>query len=308
MDTTLPSADSQYEESSRLNKYLASCGVGSRRKCDQLIQSSEVIVNGKVCTDLSSKVSDEDFVKIDNKRVVRKEIMTILFNKPRGCVCTKNDELKRDTIYEYIPPNLRHLNHVGRLDQDSEGLLILTNDGDLAQKLAHPSLSIEKEYLVTVNQAYGNEALDQMLKGIFMGTGMGRGKAKSVKRLSPRRLLVVLETGTKRQIRMMCKVLHLNVIKLVRIRIGSVVTSGLESGRWTELGEEDIEMLQINPKSAPNGYRTKPNKISATGYKGVKNATKTTGRRTGKEAPRKSNKAPSSSNKPYKHKNKNRSK
>ena len=153
MDTTPHSSAPDYEDSARLNKYLASCGVGSRRKCDQLIQSGEVIINGKVCTDLSTQVSDDDFVKIDNKRVVRKEITTVLFNKPRGCVCTKNDELKRDTIYEYLPPTLRHLNHVGRLDQDSEGLLVLTNDGDLAQKLAHPSLKTEKEYLVTVNNS-----------------------------------------------------------------------------------------------------------------------------------------------------------
>ncbi len=246
-----------YEEF-RLNRYLASCGIDSRRKCDQLIQDGLVQVNGYVCTDLSQQVSDKDFVKIEGKRVQPKEIKTIIFNKPRGCVCTKNDELKRDTIYEFIPPTLRHLNHVGRLDQDSEGLIVLTNDGDLAQRLAHPSLKVEKEYLVTTNQAYDNDVLDTFLRGVFIGKGMPRAKAKSVKRLSPRRMLVTLETGMKRQIRLMCKALHLNVVKLVRVRIGMIIDTGLEAGRWAELSEEDIEMLQTNPKEQLKGYRSTP--------------------------------------------------
>lgn len=246
-----------YEEF-RLNRYLASCGIDSRRKCDQLIQDGLVQINGYVCTDLSQKVTDKDFVKIEGKRVQPKQIKTIIFNKPRGCVCTKNDELKRDTIYDFIPPTLRHLNHVGRLDQDSEGLIILTNDGDLAQRLAHPSLKVEKEYLVTTNQAYDNDVLDTFLRGVFIGKGMPRAKAKSVKRLSPRRMLITLETGMKRQIRLMCKALHLNVAKLVRVRIGMIIDTGLESGRWAELSEEDIEMLQTNPKEQSKGHRSSP--------------------------------------------------
>lgn len=246
-----------YEEF-RLNRYLASCGIDSRRKCDQLIQDGLVQVNGYACTDLSQKVSDKDFVKVEGKRVQPKQIQTIIFNKPRGCVCTKNDELERDTIYEFIPPTLGHLNHVGRLDQDSEGLLVLTNDGDLAQRLAHPSLKVEKEYLVTTNQAFDNDVLDAFLRGIFIGKGMPRAKAKSVKRLSPRRMLVTLETGMKRQIRLMCKALHLNVVKLVRVRIGMIIDTGLEPGRWAELSEEDIEMLQTNPKEQSKGHRSTP--------------------------------------------------
>ena len=101
----------------RLNKYLASCGIGSRRKCDELIKKGDVIVNGKVCTDLSTTVTFDDFVKIGNARVLPKETTTILLNKPKGLVCTKDDELKRETIYELLPPNMRHLNHVGRLDR-----------------------------------------------------------------------------------------------------------------------------------------------------------------------------------------------
>ncbi len=272
------------DESIRLNKYLASCGVGSRRKCDEMIQEGLVIVNGAVCKDMGTKVTAEDFVKIDKKRVQPKETITILFNKPRGCVCTKNDELDRDTIYEYIPPTLRHLNHVGRLDQDSEGLLVLTNDGELAQTLTHPKLKTEKEYLVTVNQAFSSEALDQLLKGVYMGPGMGRGKAKAVKRLSPRRFLVTLETGMKRQIRMMCKALHLQVVKLVRVRIGMIVGTGLDTGRWTELDAEDIQMLQTNPKTLSAGHRSKPfaTKGGKAGKKSARRQPKTNSRSTPK--------------------------
>jgi pseudouridine synthase len=266
-----------YEEF-RLNRYLASCGIDSRRKCDQLIQDGLVQLNGYTCTDLSQKVSDKDFVKIDGKRVQPKQVKTIIFNKPRGCVCTKNDELQRDTIYEFIPPTLRHLNHVGRLDQDSEGLIVLTNDGDLAQRLAHPSQSVEKEYLVTTNQAYENDVLDAFLRGVFIGKGMPRAKAKSVKRLSPRRMLVTLETGMKRQIRLMCKALNLNVVRLVRVRIGMIIDTGLETGRWAELSEEDIQMLQTNPKEQSKGHRSSPVKAKKAARRAPPKAARSTPR------------------------------
>ncbi len=252
-------------EEFRLNRYLASCGIDSRRKCDQLIQDGLVQVNGYVCTDLSKKVSIQDFVKIDGKRILPKQLKTIIFNKPKGCVCTKQDELERETIYDYLPPTLRHLNHVGRLDQDSEGLIVLTNDGDLAQRLAHPSLKVEKEYLVTLSQSYDSEVLDTFLRGVFIGKGMPRAKAKSVKRLSPRRMLITLETGMKRQIRLMCKALNLNVVKLVRIRIGMIIDTGLEPGRWAELSDEDIQMLQTNPKEQSKGHRSSAVKAKKAG-------------------------------------------
>ena len=277
---------SQSEQGIRLNKYLASCGVGSRRKCDELIKKGNIVVNGKVCTDLSTAVTEDDFVKIGNSRVLPRETTTILLNKPKGLVCTKDDELERETIYELLPPNMRHLNHVGRLDRDSEGLLVMTNDGDLAQELSHPKKKIEKEYLVTVNQAFSNEVLDQFLKGIW--TGEAKAFAKSVKRLSPRRFLIVLETGQKRQIRMMCKAAHLQVVKLVRLRIGLITGAGLEPGRFSELDTHDTDLLQRNPKP-DRSYRTRSDVKAST--------TKRTKRKTAsKRAP----KSTQRSNKSYK--------
>lgn len=257
-----PEEEPKQETGTRLNKYLASCGIGSRRKCDEMIKKGSVIVNGKICVDLSTSVNEDDFVKIGRNRVLPRDTTTILLHKPKGLICTKDDELKRETIYELLPPNMRHLNHVGRLDQDSEGLLVMTNDGDLAQELSHPKLKIQKEYLVTVNQAFDNDVLDRFLKGIW--TGDAKMHAKAVKRLSPRRFLIILETGLKRQIRMMCKAAHLNVTKLVRIRIGLVTGGGLEPGRFSELDAHDIDLLKRNPKHLEGNYRLAGAKTSAS--------------------------------------------
>jgi 16S rRNA U516 pseudouridylate synthase RsuA-like enzyme len=119
-------------EGIRLNKFLASCGVGSRRKCDGLIQTGRIEVNGQPCVNLGTRVTDADAVRLDGKRVKPKAATVIALHKPRGFVCTRKDELGRETIYSLLPERLRQLHHVGRLDLDSEGLLILTNDGDLS--------------------------------------------------------------------------------------------------------------------------------------------------------------------------------
>lgn len=228
-------------EGVRLNKFLASCGVGSRRKCDELIQSGRVEVNGNPCLNMGTRIASGDHVRLDGKRLTPKETITVAFHKPRGFVCTREDELGRETIYDLLPVGLRILHHVGRLDLDSEGLLILTNDGDLSQELMHPSKSVEKEYLVTANQAFENEHLDKFLEGIY--TPDGKLKAKSIERLSPRRIKVVLDHGAKRQIRVMFDSLGYQVTKLLRVRIGGLWLGDLEPGRWAILNRKEIEML-----------------------------------------------------------------
>ena len=140
-------------EGARLNKFLASCGIGSRRACDALIQRGGITINGESCDNPATRVQEDDVVRLEGKRVSPRQTATILFKKPRGYVCSKQDELGRATIYELLPPKFQHLNHVGRLDRDSEGLLILTNDGDLANRLTHPSNKVEKEYRVTLTSA-----------------------------------------------------------------------------------------------------------------------------------------------------------
>ncbi|BCU76168.1 pseudouridine synthase [Luteolibacter sp. LG18] len=236
------------EEGIRLNKFLASCGIGSRRGCDEFIQTGRVEVNGHSCTNPGMRIGPEDHVKVDGRRVVTKTPVVVVFHKPRGFVCTKEDELGRETIYQFLPPGLHHLHHVGRLDRDSEGLLILTNDGDLTQKLMHPSKSMEKEYHVTSNQPFENPHLDQFLVGIY--TPEGKLKAKSIERQSARRIKIVLEHGAKRQIRVMFEAMGYQVTKLLRVRIGSLWLGDLEPGDFQQLNATEIGMLLKNPKAA----------------------------------------------------------
>lgn len=228
-------------EGTRLNKYLASCAVGSRRKCDELIQAGRVEVNGNPCINMGTRISPGDHVRVDGKRVTPKETVTVAFHKPRGFVCTREDELGRETIYDLLPEGLKSLHHVGRLDRDSEGLLILTNDGDLSQQLMHPSKAVEKEYLVTADQAFENVHLDKFLEGIY--TPEGKLKAKAIERLSPRRIKVVLDHGAKRQIRVMFDSLGYQVTKLLRVRVGGLWLGDLEPGRWAILNRKEIAML-----------------------------------------------------------------
>lgn len=228
-------------EGVRLNKYLASCGIGSRRACDDLIATGRVDVNGAPCVKLATRVTETDSVRVDGKRVFPKEEIVVIFHKPRGYVCTRSDELGRETIYSLLPVSLHALHHVGRLDTDSEGMLILTNDGDLSQQLMHPSKSVEKEYLVTSNQAFENAHLDQFLAGVF--TEEGKLKAKRIERISARRIKVVLDHGAKRQIRVMFEALGYQVTKLLRVRIGNLWLGDLETGRWAVLNAKEVKML-----------------------------------------------------------------
>ena len=246
-------------EGIRLNKFLASCGVGSRRKCDELIQSGRIEVNGQPCLNLGTRVTDADAVRVDGKRVKPKAALVVALHKPRGFVCSRSDELGRDTIYALLPERLRKLHHVGRLDLDSEGLLILTNDGDLSQRLMHPSQSVEKEYLVTADQAFQGEHLDQFLEGIH--TPEGKLRAKAIERMSPRRIKVILDHGAKRQIRIMFEALGYKVVKLLRVRIGALWLGDLEPGAHAILQAAEIDMLLGN-EARPTARREpkKPSK------------------------------------------------
>lgn len=228
-------------EGVRLNKYLASCGIGSRRACDALIVSGRIELNGSPVVKLATRVTETDSVRFDGKRVFPKEEIVVVFHKPRGFVCTRKDELGRKTIYDLLPPSMQNLHHVGRLDSDSEGMLIMTNDGDLSQKLMHPSKSVEKEYLVTSNQAFENAHLDQFLAGIF--TDEGKLKAKEIERISARRIKIILDHGAKRQIRVMFETLGYQVTKLLRVRIGKLWLGDLEPSRWAILTQKEIELL-----------------------------------------------------------------
>ena len=186
-----------------------------------------------------------DILRVEGKRVSPKRTTTVLLKKPKGYVCSKHDELARATIYELLPPKFSHLNHVGRLDRDSEGLLVLTNDGDLANRLTHPSNKVEKEYRVTLTKSVDYAVLKKLVTGVQ--TPEGYARAKSARRLSPRRVSIILETGLKRQIREMFKTLEYEVEKLFRIRIGRLTDPDLRPGRWRYLEHHEVELLSLEP-------------------------------------------------------------
>ena len=262
-------------ETTRLNKYLAACGVDSRRGCDALILEGRVEVNGHPCLKPGTQVKEGDHVRVDGKRVTMLRTTTILFNKPRGLVCSKDDELGRETIYSLLPVAMQHLHHVGRLDADSEGLLLLTNDGDLTQKLMHPRNKVEKEYLVTSNQPYLQEHLDLFLSGVY--SKEGKLSAKSLRRMSARRISMVLDQGAKRQIRVMHEALGYQVLKLVRVRIGTLWGGDLEVGRFQLLGPEEILKACTNPETVAPKSIVRKNVIATakkTARKSAQPATK----------------------------------
>ncbi len=234
------------EGSVRLNKFLASCGYESRRAADRLIEEGRVEVNGKKVDTPGLRVMPTDFVKVDGRHATPKEEVTILLNKPRGYVCSREAQGAIGTVYDLLPPKYRYANYTGRLDADSEGLIIFTNNGVLSQNIAHPSGGIEKEYWVTLDQAFDSSVLLQLLKGVRIPEG--QAKAKYVSRLSARRACVVLEQGLKRQVRQMFACLGLRVRKLVRVRIGSLWGGDLEPGHCTLLTPEQIAEATTNPR------------------------------------------------------------
>lgn len=238
-----------------MNKYLASCGVASRRACDELIANGHVEINGRPCISPGAKVKEGDHVKLDGKRITVLRHTTILLNKPRGLVCTREDEFQRETIYALLPAALQHLHHVGRLDAESEGLLLLTNDGELTQKLMHPSNKVEKEYLVTANQPFLPEHLDLFLTGVY--TKEGKLSAKALRRESSRRISMILDQGAKRQIRVMLDTLSYQVTKLVRVRIGSLWGGDLDVGRHAILDDDTIRLAVTNPRTMSGKWQTR---------------------------------------------------
>lgn len=232
----------------RLNKYLAECGVASRRGADQVIADGRVKINGKTVTELGTRVNiyndtvavDEVICKPNNKSVV------IMFNKPKGCVTTTSDEKGRKTIYDYIDITSPRLFPIGRLDYDSEGLLLLTNDGNLANKITHPSYEITKTYLVKVAGEMPEHKLAQLRKGVMVdGSLTKRSKVKLLEfKDGISRLEVTISEGRNRQVRKMFQAVEREVIFLKRVAIGDLRLGGLSRGGYRYLNEYELEYLK----------------------------------------------------------------
>ena len=225
----------------RLNRFLASAGIGSRRKCDQLIAEGRVTINGQVCTNFSAQPGPRDHVKVRGKLVHANLPVTIALNKPAGFVCTCSDPNARDTIFDLLPAKLPRLFNVGRLDVSSEGLLILTNNGDLAQRLSHPRFKVEKEYEVTLDKKWDAALAPKLLRGIFLDGK--RAQIAKLRPITPIKLRVVLRQGINRQIRRMFEAIDYRVKNLTRIRIGEIRLGELPSGHCRPLSKREIDSL-----------------------------------------------------------------
>jgi 23S rRNA pseudouridine2605 synthase len=225
----------------RLNRFLAAAGLGSRRGCEELIRTGRVTINGTVCIDLATTVNEDDSVKVNGKLIHRDKPLYIVLNKPPGYLCTAADERERRTIFDLMPKNWPRLFNVGRLDKESEGLLILTDDGDLALKLTHPRYKIDKEYEVILDRAFDIEQREKLLKGVFI-EGV-RAKAEAINRIAPNRLKIVLRQGIKRQIRLMFLTVGYEVKQLCRIRIGPLRLD-VPCGQWRFLTAQEVKNLR----------------------------------------------------------------
>jgi 23S rRNA pseudouridine2605 synthase len=225
----------------RLNRFLALAAVSSRRGAEEYIREGRVTVNGEPSTDLATQVSPDDRVQVDGRLVRVQEFVYVLFNKPAGFITTRSDEKLRKTIFDLLPERLRNLSHVGRLDRESEGLLILTNDGDLAFRITHPKFKLEKEYLVTLDREFQPEDAAKTRKGVYLSEG--RARFDAIHKINPYQVRVVLTQGLKRQVRRVLAALNYKVKRLQRTRIGPLTVRDLGPGEIRLLSKQEIDSL-----------------------------------------------------------------
>ncbi len=232
----------------RLQKFLAESGVASRRKSEQLIADGKVRVNGKVAQ-IGDKVNPKkDTVTVSGKKIVKtKEFTYILLHKPRGFITTMSDEMDRKCVAELIKDVPARVYPVGRLDRDSEGMLLFTNDGEFANAMTHPTKHVPKTYRVTVRPSISDEQITQLTTGIVIDDRKtAPAQVRVVTKEEGRVVLeIILYEGRNRQIRKMCEAVGLEVARLKRTAIGSIKLGMLKQGAWRELSDDEVRKLMI---------------------------------------------------------------
>jgi 23S rRNA pseudouridine2605 synthase len=231
----------------RLQKILAHAGVGSRRHCEDLITAGRVLVDGRVVRELGTRVDPEkQKITVDGEPVRAERPVYWLVNKPRGYLCTNRDPARRPLALDLVPQVDQRVYTVGRLDEDSEGLLLLTNDGDLAFRLMHPRFGVEKTYQVLVAGFPNKEDVEKLLKGVWLAEG--HVKAQSVKRMKSQKectwLRIVLSEGKNREIRRMLARLNHKVLRLKRTALGPVELGHLAPGKARKLTGPELTALR----------------------------------------------------------------
>ena len=228
----------------RINKYLAAAGVASRRECDKMISDGKVKINGRVA-ELGTEVGGEDEVFVNGNKVTIKKNEYYLLNKPKGYICSVSDDKGRKTVMDLMPQGAGRIYPVGRLDYDSEGLLIMTTDGELAQKLTHPSNEVPKTYLVKVEGTVTETALNPLRSGIEIdGYVTKKCKAHIVEtNKAYTKIHITITEGKNREIRKMFATIGKEVMLLKRIKIGEISLRGLDRGSYRKLTVQEIDYL-----------------------------------------------------------------
>ncbi len=247
----------------RINKYLSEAGYCSRREADKLIDQGRVTINGEI-PEMGTKISQDDIVRVDGKPISKKEDdhVYIAFNKPVGIVCTTDAGVEKDNIIDYINYPKR-IFPIGRLDKASEGLIFLTNDGDIVNKILRARNNHEKEYVVTVNKPISSTFIDRMSMGIPILDTVT--KKCEVERLGNYDFRIVLTQGLNRQIRRMCESLGYEVTSLKRVRIMNV-SLDVPVGEWRDLTEEELQTINEMVSTSSKTYEAPPAKVKNPKY------------------------------------------
>ncbi len=236
----------------RLNKAIADCGLCSRRAADKLISEGKVKVNGRIVVDFSVLVDPKsDRLVVAGKKISAVEHQYVILHKPKSIVSTCQDEFRRKNILDLLPRDLRHLKPAGRLDYDSSGLLLLTNDGALINKLTHPTHGVEKTYQVTVAGKLTAQAMDQLKSGMDLKEAKTKSAQVRLIKDDERQSIIeiAIKEGKNRQIRRMCAQLGLPVVALVRTAVSKLQLGGLAEGKWRHLTKEELIRLQKEIKA-----------------------------------------------------------
>ena len=235
-----------HQEAIRLNRYLSLAGVGSRRKNDELILSGVVKVNGKVVQELGVKVDPlTDRVTVQGKPVsIQQKSYYLLFNKPKDCITTLSDERGRTTVMDYVKVRER-IYPIGRLDRNTTGVLLLTNDGDLAHALTHPKHEIERVYRVRLERGILDEDLKKLRRGVRLEDGLAvPDRAETIPGTKRTEIVMSLREGKNREVRRMIEALGYDVKNLERIAFAGLTTEGVPRGRWRNLTRTEVNHLK----------------------------------------------------------------
>ena len=228
----------------RINRYLAQCGLGSRRKCDEFIVKGLIKVNGKINKDFSYNVKIDDYIQFNNKLVEQENKLTIILNKPKGYICSKEDNINRKVIYDLLP--FENLFSVGRLDYDTTGIILLTNDGNLCYRLSHPKFKIKKKYYVSTDLKLTKDNINKIEKGLFLDQNT---KVRAdISFLSNEKNVyywkVILTEGKNREIKRIFNHFNIKVHKLHRYEFGGLVLGNVKEGKYKRINKNDLKLLE----------------------------------------------------------------